>query len=376
MLHVITSLNQGGAENALLRLISSMLNNIQSQHVHHVISLTDTGMYGDLLNSLNCQVHVLAMKRGKLSIRSVLKLRKLMQKINPDVVQTWMYHADLLGGVVAKSLRIPVFWGVRHNDTSMKSLGIKTWLVAKMCALVSAFVPDKIVSCSRSSIASHREFGYSDCFVYIPNGFDISKADYLEVESQTKTKTMPVVGHAARFHPFKGHIEFVTALLELKRGLIGFRARMAGFGVCFSNPIFSCLVSKSLHEDIDAIGPQADMADFYMSCDVFVLSSLGEGFPNVVAEAMLFGLPCIVTDVGDAAEIVGDTGWVVRPGDIKELKFAIQNALAEINNIEDWLIRKAKARTRIADNYSIEKMQAGYTNIWQSVKKEVEIFEK
>jgi glycosyltransferase involved in cell wall biosynthesis len=174
----------------------------------------------------------------------------------------------------------------------------------------------------------------------------------------------PVLGHAARLHPIKGHAEFLSALEHLKLRILNFHARMAGTEVQLSNPEFSAMVPASVAERIEAIGPQNDMPEFYKTCDVFVSSSHGEAFPNVVAEAMLAGLPCIVTDVGDAAEIVGETGWVVPAKDPQALAAAMHQAIVAMADTDAWAARKAAACARITSLYSMDKMQSRFEAAW------------
>jgi glycosyltransferase involved in cell wall biosynthesis len=356
--HVITGLNQGGAEGALVRLVCQSAN----PSVHTVISLMDEGIHGTQLRASGASVVSLGARRGSFSISAFHRLIAEIRESGPDVVQTWMYHADFLGGLAAKQLSIPVVWGVRHADTSLTDLGLKTWLVAKACALLSDIVPRSITGCSQRSIALHRKFGYANRFVYIPNGFNLSATNALIAHSDVHSP--PVLGHAARLHPIKGHADFLNALENMKLRNQDFQARMAGTDVLVSNPEFSAMIPATVAQCIEAIGPQNDMPGFYKTCDVFVLSSHGEAFPNVVAEAMLAGLPCIVTDVGDAAEIIGDTGWVVPAKDPQALAAAMQQAIVAMADTDAWAARKTAACARITNLYSMDKMQSRFEAAW------------
>jgi glycosyltransferase involved in cell wall biosynthesis len=358
IVHVITGLNQGGAEGALVRLVCHSFD----PSSHTIISLMDDGIHGAALRASGAHVVTLGVRRGSFSISFFRHLIEAIQHANPNVVQTWMYHADFLGGLAAKQLGIPVVWGVRNSDISFTGLGLKTWLVAKSCALLSRMVPARIIGCSQRSIGLHRDFGYSNRFVYIPNGFTLLAANALIAHSGVRRP--PVFGHAARLHPIKGHADFLSALNTLKLQNLDFRARMAGTDVLSSNPEFFAMVPASVAEHIEAIGSQSDMPGFYMSCDVFVLSSHGEAFPNVVAEAMLAGLPCIVTDAGDAAEIVGDTGWVVPAKNPEALATAMHQAMVAMADTEAWTARKAAACARITNLYSMDKMQSRFEAAW------------
>lgn len=359
VVHVIVGLGQGGAEGALVRLIQSS----DSPSNHVVVSLMDEGIHGATIRSFGAKVLTLNQRKGGFSLSAFQRLRAILNEQSPDVVQTWMYHADLIGGIAAKSLGIPVVWGIRHSDNSLSSLGIKSWLVAKACATISGFVPSYIVACSQRAIDLHRKFGYSGRFIYIPNGFILSLKDFKD----RGCNMPPVFGHAARFHPMKNHAGLLEAFSRLKKNNIRVQINFAGQGVSTDNPIFLNLIPKNIGSDVIACGPRHDMEDFYSELDCFLMSSAwGEAFPNVVAEAMLSGVPCIVTDVGDAAEIVGDTGWVVPPGNVDALAEAIASATEAAKDSDSWADRKIRARERIVAEYSMDKMKIRFEAVWKT----------
>lgn len=366
ILHVITGLNQGGAEGALLRLVS----NSGNPHKHLIISLTDAGIHGKTLVSLGCQVHQLEMTKRRISLRALIDLRRLLKDIKPDVVQTWMYHADLLGGLAAKSLGIPVVWGVRQSNNSFKELGFKTWLVAKACAALSYVVPERIINCSNQSIALHKRFGYADKFDHVPNGFHVEEAAIALDEKQSYTSKLRlapdalVFGHMARFHPMKNHQGFLQAFAQVAATQNNAIAVMVGTGVLDENQDFFLYCQTAILDKLRLLGPRKDTEALFRIFDIFVMSSSwGEAFPNVVAEAMLQGTPCVVTEVGDAAEIVGDTGWVVPPNDVNALAVAMLKA-ANLS-CDERQRRGQAARQRIIDNYGIDKMVSRFETVWQ-----------
>jgi glycosyltransferase involved in cell wall biosynthesis len=126
------------------------------------------------------------------------------------------------------------------------------------------------------------------------------------------------------------------------------------------------MVDKNgLNESVHLLGRRNDINDVMNGIDLFVLSSLSEAFPNVLNEAMLCGTPCVTTDVGDAAFIVKDTGWVVPSRDSKLLANAISQASQEKNlNKTCWLDKKDACRQRIINNFSLEKMVKNYQKVW------------
>ena len=158
VLHIITGLNQGGAETVLFRLIMS-----NPDAEHRIISLTSTGVFGNKLLSDNFQVHALNMHKGIFAtIRGFHELYDLLKTNKPDIIQTWMYHSDLIGGIIAKICGYKkVFWGVLNFNINISAIGLKTRFIVEICSLLSSIVPTKIVSCSESSVKSHSKIGYN-----------------------------------------------------------------------------------------------------------------------------------------------------------------------------------------------------------------------
>jgi len=130
------------------------------------------------------------------------------------------------------------------------------------------------------------------------------------------------------------------------------------------------LVATIQEEDIEnrllLLGRRPDIPEVMNALDIHVLSSYGEAFPNVLAEAMSCGTPCVTTDVGDAALIVGETGWVVPPRDSMALAQAIDGAMNEMKDSPKWSQRKISARKRISNNFHIEQVLEAYNKEWNT----------
>ncbi len=154
--HLITGLKQGGAEGILYRLAV-----LSRGHIDHVIvSMTDEGDYGPRLRELGVTVHALGLPRGRLTVSGLYRLWSLMREAKPDAVQTWMYAADLTGGLVARLRGVrPICWGV-HNS-NFNSCGKTAKLAGRLCAWVSGWLPSVIVSCSEHAAHVHAKLGYS-----------------------------------------------------------------------------------------------------------------------------------------------------------------------------------------------------------------------
>jgi glycosyltransferase involved in cell wall biosynthesis len=316
------------------------------------------------------------MRMGLSALTGIIKLWKLIRKIQPNVIQTWMYHADFVGGVVARLAgNRNVFWGVVNFNLHSSVASISTRIAAKFCALLSTSVPKKIISCSVRAIDSHVEFGYSlSKFITIPLGYDLAdfqrdESSREEIRNQWGIMTdATVIGCVGRWDPQKDHRNLLLAFSKLRMTNPDAICVLIGPGMDAGNFELAQLVveTKNKEGSIYTLGVTQNIPAAMSAFDIFVLSSLGEAFPNVVAEAMACKTPCIVTDVGDAAFIVGDTGWVVPPSNHEILASVIQEALQNLNEPHAWLQRQESCRKRIEDNFSIENMHKSYLQAWTS----------
>jgi glycosyltransferase involved in cell wall biosynthesis len=373
ILHIITGLNDGGAEAVLYRLCSS-----DKTLQYHVVSLMDTGKYGPLLEQAGVPVVCLGMSQGRLSVSGLWRLWRLLRRQTPDVVQTWMYHADLIGGVVARLAGVRrVFWGI-HNTTLERGKSHRTTIaIARLNAWLSRWVPTAIVCCAERAREVHQALGYAaDKLMVIPNGYDLDRfrpdpaaRARLRAEWGMDHET-PLLGMVGRFDPQKDHENLLHALGRLKQAGTPFRCVLVGRGLDATNAQLAAWFEQyGLQDKVLVLGQRSDVPAVMCALDLHVLSSAyGEAFPNVLAEAMACGTPCVTTDVGDAAAIVSDTGWVVPPANSARLAEAIEAALAARDDTSVWQARREAARTRVAERFSLEKMVAAYHAVWGGLK--------
>ncbi len=373
IIHIITSLKDGGAEASLFRLLK-----YDTQNTHIVISMMDEGKYAKLLQELGITVHCLKMPRGKITRQGLNNFWNLIKKLKPDLIQTWMYHADLIGAVIAKLQGIPCVWNIRNSDLSPKKTSTSTRIVARVNAVLSYSFPKKVISCAQQSVDVHKKIGYKkNNFFIIPNGYHFENffASYEKVNliknNLNLPSHVPILGMVARFDPQKDHYNLLQALHYLRRQPKDFRCLLIGFQMDATNrKLAQWIVNADLQNKVILLGQRSDIPIIMNSLDIHVLSSCGEAFPNVIAEAMGCGTPCITTNVGDAALIVGDTGWVVPSSNSQALADAILAAIQEKEqNPIAWQARKRAAKQRIMDNFSIERMVATYNQVWQEIKK-------
>jgi len=373
ILHVITGLNNGGAEAVLCRLVTAdhILGN---EHV--VISLMGRGSYADRIEQAGSTVECLNMPQGRITLSGVMLLYRRMKAINPDVVQTWMYHADLLGGIIARLAGFrAVVWGIRQSNTNRKENRRLNYFIIKLCAFLSHYVPARIACCSEKAIAGHLLAGYrADKFTLIPNGYPLDRA-CPDPEARARVRSElglngagTVIGMVARFDPQKDHRTLLRALTLLTQNLCAFSCLLVGADMSPGNEELARLIGEAgikLHTHL--LGPREDIPSIMNALDLHVLSSASEGFPNVLAEAMACGTPCVSTDVGDAALIVGSAGWLVPRRNPVLLAQAITTALNErTQRPAAWEERQQACRNHIVDNFGLERMVSSYRALWQS----------
>jgi glycosyltransferase involved in cell wall biosynthesis len=367
VLHIITGLNDGGAEAVLYRLVTH-----DADNDHHVVSLTGEGKYGLLLQEKGIKVTALEMPRGRVTASGFLQLWRTVRAVRPDVVQTWMYHADLLGGLVTRLAGVPVVWGIRNTTLEPGRSSQTTIAVARMCGWLSRRVPRRIVACAHAAVTVHAALGYdAKRMVVIANGYDLGRfrpdgeaRQRLRAEWGV-TDDVPLLGMVARWDPYKDHANLIEALGLLAAQGQRFMAMLVGTGMTPENrELMQHIAKAGLTERVRLLGPRTDVPAIMAALDVHVISSSAEAFPNVVAEAMACGTPCVTTDVGDAAQIAGDTGWVVPPRNPQALAEALAQALTAQDDREAWATRQQRCRERIAENYSIEAMVQRYRAVW------------
>lgn len=368
--HIITDLEAGGAEVMLYRLL---LNTDKSRFSTNVVSLTNVGPIGKKIQASDVPVSALGMRRGVPDPMAVVRLSNQIRRMKPAVVQTWMYHADLLGGVAAKlATGVPVVWGIHH--TTLSDNKRSTILVAKVCARLSKWIPNKIVCCSRASRTVHAELGYEEQkMVVIPNGFDLdrfrpdSKAQKDVRDELNLPDTSLLIGLMGRFHLQKDHHNFIKAAARLHGRYSDVHFVLCGDGVAWNNPdLVAWIDSAGIRTRCHLLGRRDDMSRLQASLDIATTSSCsGEAFPLVIGEAMACGVPCVVTNLGDSAHIVRDTGLVVPPKDPE----ALAQAWGKILSLapQDRLQLGERARQRIRENFDLHSIVRRYEELYESV---------
>ncbi|MGP5315554.1 glycosyltransferase [Psychrobacter faecalis] len=356
IVHVITNFHGiGGAEIMLTRLIDET----KSEYEHTIISLMQiSDRYQSTLDI--CEFHYQLDWNGVNTPKILIKLRQLLNTISPDIIQCWMYHANVLTTMSMVGVRNspPIFWGVHHSLTSVKEESTSTKFALTLSKTLSK-LPTGLVYCARSSRNQHESFGVKNTNTHvIANGIFLSNfSPKLEINDPL------VIGFAGRYHTAKGYPYLFETIASLKGYPIIFK--IAGKDTELTNPEIKKYFDKyNLDESkVQLLGHVSDMPEFYRSIDAFLMTSITEGFPNVLVEAMASGVPCITTDVGDAGFIVSDTGYVVPSRDVPSLTNAIKDYF-DLNESDKMSLKKA-ARTRVEKNFSINQVSQEYIDVWE-----------
>lgn len=338
---------------------------------HYVVSLTGGGVIADKIISLGFRVDCLDLKRSFLVPSTWRKLFSTVRVYKPDVVQCWMYHGNLVGTIlrgflVRKSLLV---WNIRHSLISLNSNRFLTRQVIRLNKILSKR-PCAIIYNSPRVAAEHVAYGYDDRATrVISNGFDTglfrpNESVRISMRSTLGLKSEQVViGNVARYHPVKDHENFCKAAAVILKTKPSVMFVMVGRGVTRDNKEFMALIKRyQLDNSVILMGESQDIEHLLPVFDIACSASRGESFPNFVGEAMACGIPCVATDVGQTADLIGDTGCTVPPSNSKALAKAVISLMdrgqSELEHLGE------KARVRITDLFSVAAMRQSYEDLY------------
>jgi glycosyltransferase involved in cell wall biosynthesis len=370
LLHLVSGLLTGGAEWMLYRLLSVLpKHGFKSE----VLSLSDSEPMGAMIRELGVPVRELGFSRSRPNPFGIAPLLREVRRSNPHVIQTWMYHADLAGGVAAKMAgRIPVAWGLHHTTLSGTTKPT-TRRVVRLCAHLSSVLPQRIVCCSEATRTAHARMGYDQTrLVVIRNGFDVTtfKPDP-SARGSVRTElglasTTPLVGMVARYHPLKDHANMLRAAAIVGSTNPDVHFVLCGRGVTWdSKPLAEEVRAAGLESRVHLLGGRSDVARLLASLDVAASPSKSEAMPLAIGEAMASGVPCVATDTGDSAVVLGDTGFLVPTCDPEALASSLSRLLSEEQ--EERTNRGKAARARIRRFFSLEGAAASYAAVYHEL---------
>ena len=366
IVHIISGLKSGGAERSLFNVCNS---NISDYFKQSVICLGDKAIYGDKLEELGVEVYYLNFKNNN-KLYAFLNFKNIIKKISPDIVQGWMTHGNFASVLAYFILsgRPSLFWNIRQTVYKLKHEYILTRFLFLINILLSR-IPNGIISNANISIKQLIKFCYkNDSFILIPNGFDTNywKPDHnLRQIERNKLKFNEndfVLGYVGRYHPMKNIKLLLEAFHKLSQQNSKIKLVIVGQNLNNYNIKEKSIIDMIPQNQILIIDNTEDVKKYYNIFDLLILcSAWGEGFPNVLGEAMSSELCCISTPVGDAPDILEDVGYLVPLDDVDFLIEKVKNCM---DNPEELNKLGRKARIKILNQYSMEKTINTYLNIY------------
>ena len=363
--HLITDLGRGGAEVFLQRLVTAPQDGIQ----YRVVSLTSEGELGPEMRAAGVDVAALSLTGAAGAPRALSRLVRILRDDQSAVLMTWLYHADFLGTLAAALVpRTKLVWNIRCADMDLSKYGYASRALPHVLARLSRR-PAAAVANSEAGRQIHEGYGYGPRrWEILPNGFDMATfrpdpsqraqmRSILGIDPDT-----PVVGLFARFDPMKDHATFLAAAEIVAKTRPDVLFLLAGRGT--DSTAFDRLIGhrEALRTRLILLGERRDMPELMAATDIAVCSSLTEGFPNTIGEAMASGVPCVSTEVGDAALLIGDTGGLVPKAD----PYALARKLEEFLGLtaEARASLGAAARQRIEARFSLQAIVARYRELF------------
>lgn len=369
VLHLISSFGLSGAEGNLARVVSHM---DRTRFFNQVVVMRRMPHFHASVAS-TVPVQSLGMRSGVPTVRAMCRLTSLIRKLRPHVLQTWMYHADLLGLLAGRLNKTPaIAWNLRRSFIGMSQLGWSSRMELRAAARFSP-QPDVVVTNSLAGQRTHEALGYRPRqWVHIPNSID---ADTFRPDAKARATlrselSLPshtrLIGLVARFVPIKGHDNFAASAGILGKQNPDVHFALVGRGIEPSNePLVRILQSSGVFGRMHLLGERPDIHRVTAGFDIACSSSYGEGFPNAIGEALACGIPCVVTDVGDSALLVGAEGKIVPPGDPRAFAEACQGML----DLRPAVRRHQglRGRKRMQTQYSIQSVVARYEELYEQL---------
>ena len=370
-LHIIGNLSAGGAEKMLCRLVTTSDQNVIR---HCIVTLLPPGELAPNLEKAGIRVFSLMMNRRRPDPVAIFRLCRLIRRIAPDIVHTWLYHADLIGGLAAAFAgAIPVICSIRHG--SLINDPLKTVISAHIAALIARFVAVRVISCSERAAQAHIRIGYPAQRVQIiPNGFELPQKPETLARSVVRQslgipESCPMIGLIGRFNPAKDHENFFRAAAIVAKHYPEAHFILCGVGVDANNAFLNQVIaSAGIQSNTHLLGHRHAIAEIISSLTMLVSSSVSEAFPNVIGEAMSLAIPCVVTDAGESASLIGDAGFVMPTANAEALADGILRMLRL--SAHDRAAMGNAGRRRIESFFTLAAVVKQYENMYLEVADE------
>jgi len=371
IIHIITGLGNGGAEGMLYRICKQQVRKAKINI--KIISLSSNDWYSIKFNEIGVEVYKIKFQKNLFDFVKLFKLIKLLINLKPDIIQTWMYHSNLVGGILGYFFtNAKIFWNIRHTHLKIRYSKLSTIFISYILSLFSYFIPSRIIYCSLISKIVHENKLYDKKkSVIISNGYDNSfyPSKKLRISFRKKYKIAKhsfVIGFAARYHKEKNFNNLIKAFHLLSEKNSNFFLFLKGKDVCTNNNLLNRHIKNLPKNKYKLDKSPSNLIEFMNGIDLFVLPSLSESFPNVLAESMMCKTPVVSTDVGCARNIIFSTGGLVVPSNDS---MALYNAIKKMYNVfkikKKWNNIQNKSRNRILKKYNIQNINFKYEKLWK-----------
>lgn len=374
IVHIITCLDVGGAQK---QLINICLNDKENEHI--IISLWSkkSKFYKEVDRSI--RVHYLDLLSKKNYLISLINLFKLLKNLKPDIVQTWLFQADLIGGIISRLANIRIIiWSIRSLPITLKEAKLTSVIINRLCILFSYIIPTSSIACGQVALNEHLKIGYNRKIVkVIPNGVDISKfkpSKKLKTDFRNrflkKGDEAINIGMVARYDKHKDFNTILKALNIIKNEYkINFF--LVGPGLDRNNNSLNFLIDKNnLSKEVKLIGAFHDLPLIMNGLDIHILSSFREGFPNVVLESMACNTISIASNVGESAHIIGSYGKTFEVNNYKSLVACLEEILIKINKNErgkDLFSPRSRIIKKFSNKIFLERIKKEYESLISNI---------
>src|SRR3984957_3464786 len=372
VLHIVPDLRTGGAETMLVRLIH---NGDRSQFEHQVLSLRSKGDFGAILEQASIRVDALGIRGWADGVLKLAALRRIIRSFRPDIVHTWLYHANVIGVVAAFMWSdAGVVWGLHSGWLAINHTKRLTRIMRAIGAQLSGWLPKNIICCAHSVREFHAGLGYArDKLTIVPNGVELERFhpdEFARRKLRSEWDVSPsqlLIGMVARFDPQKDFCTFLDAAVIVRRQHPNARFILCGPGFEPSNEqVVQELGKRNLQQNFILLGFRSDIPRVMAALDTLVLSSVyGEAFPLVVIEAMACGVPVVASDIGDIQRAIGRSGKAVQPRSPRQFAEGILY-YARLPDEERRSVA-ASARERVATMFTlssaVDQHEALYRNV-------------
>ena len=379
IVHIINSLKKGGAEGNLYRLCKFHKKKYKDKVKIIIITLINNGFYESELKKIGISIYSLNFNENYKSlniIKKILKFRKLIKKQSPDIIQSWMYHANFLTLFIQKKFYDKLFWNIRHSELNLKISKKLTIFLSIICGIFSKLIPKKIIYCSERSINFHENEHFYDKnkSILIYNGCNEKNyypSKYLRSSFKKKNKikkTDIILEYAGRYAKQKNIPSLLYAFSKLKKNYDNIYLYMVGKNINFKNKeLVKHIKNLKIKNRLFLLNEQKSLLKFYNGIDLLILPSLSESFPNVIPESMLCSTPVLSTNAGCSKTIIGKYGFIIAKNSKQTISSKLDKVIKYyVYKKKEWALLKKNSRIQIKKNFSISNMANKYVQHWIS----------